>query len=169
MSEGGKSDIRVRVFPSGMIEVYGGDADAVGLVAAAASKGMYRPKSDEGQIELPLVNGASQAAPPIPIKTPVAAPESLKNGVDRSPFYDESVNRYHPAVLKQEQSIRTAKDGEKFEKRAMRIAVGKEITGIARECITRAIGTLMARLVEEGVVIEYERDHWRKAPRVTQK
>jgi hypothetical protein len=168
MSENPKQDIRVRIFPSGMIEVYGADADAVGLVAAAASRGMYRAKPNETQPELPPANGA-ESAPAVTLKPPEPNYAVQYKGRDTTPFYDRSVTMHHPAIIGLEQHILASPDGREFEHLWMRKYVGEEITGHPRECMTRAVTTLMGRLVGSGVVVRLAQDHWKKVARVTKK
>ena len=156
-------EMKVRVYPSGMLEVLGGDPDEVALVAATVvAKGfltpMAKPSADP---ELPFINGSANGAHVSP-----AVKSASRPAADRSPFYDASVTRNHPAILRLEHLILAAPNGRQFEYHWMREFVGKEITGVARECMTKAVGTLMARLEQDGIVQSHKRGHWEKVAKI---
>ena len=144
---------KVRFFPSGMIEVSGSDANETALIGAEIAKGMFGKRQtvpSQPEPELPLTNGKVDREP-----------------FDHSPFYDETVNQAHPAVKSLEKKIMQASAGSRFEYHEMRQFIGHEITGVYRECMTRAVGNLMARLEELGVVTRLSRYEWQKSHKVT--
>jgi hypothetical protein len=151
-------------YPSGTTEVSGDDPDDVALIGAAVAKGIYGPRPLQTVAhEVHSVNGAT-TDPQLPLPDP--PPKHIaEKPHDHSPFIDLSVTRYHPAILALEQHILAPTDRlpTTYEYHWMRCFVGYQITGVWRECQTRAVGTLMARLVETGVVIPLGNGKWEKA------
>jgi hypothetical protein len=137
---------KVRIYPSGMVEIFCGSPDEAALIGAEVAKGLLhnnkaRPSLD---VQLPLMSEEN------PKPSEVTTPKQIRP--DTSPFFDPSVDQWHPAVQKLERYILTQPDGCKFRYHWMREFIGREITGSWRECMTRSVGTLMTRLVESGIV-----------------
>jgi hypothetical protein len=150
---------KVRFYPSGMAEVSGDDPDEVALIGAAIAKGIYRHGLSQAvAAEIPLANGAGDSELPLP--PPPAKPH------DHSPFIDLSVTQHHPAILALERDIIGAATGAIFGLKHLRTFVGHHITGVWRECQTRSVGKLMARLTDTGVVTEVGAGKWQKLARI---
>lgn len=167
-------EMKVRVYPSGMLEVLGGNPDEVALVAAAVvSKGFFKGEPQDNHPELPLSNGTNNQSRPVNLHRASDRAAFLKQTAPKvpydAPFYDESVCMSHPAIMKLEKSISLAPVGEVFELKKLRYMVGESITGVWRECLTRSVGTLMGRLTRSGMVGKISGHEWKKLPKLEKK
>lgn len=146
-----RPETKVRIYPSGMVEVSGGSADEVALIGAEVSKGLLRNSAPNGHSP-EEIEGEKSAAKP----------------ANHSPFVDDTVDQSHPAIRKLEQHIISEwpVGRANITLQWCREFIGKEITGIWRECRTRAVGTLMTRLTKRGLVSQVGKAEWQKVPQV---